>query len=82
MNYTFKVQSVQDGGTSLEKRTERVFESAYEAVLFYESFVDYGFATYGLTITLTEPNGDLYHKTFITNKAEFTDAYTRKQVVF
>lgn len=81
MTYIYKVKVQQDISTPQELRTERVFESAYEAVLYYESFVDYGTATYGLTVVLMEPNGDMYHKTFITDKAEFADYHIRKQVV-
>jgi hypothetical protein len=68
--YLFTLSAIADPGTNYEKKWEKTYNNAYEAVKDYISYVDWGFAAYGKTITLTEPNGKTHTKTFIKPGAE------------
>jgi len=83
MKYTIK--TIADEGTPYEKVRETEFASAIEAVNYYNGITDYGFASYRYTVIFTEPNGDMYHKSFPAHASgesvRFEERTIRYQVV-
>jgi len=81
----YKIVTIKDEGTSLEKRNEKIYTSAIEAVNHYENIADYGFATYSYTVILIEPDGSMYHKTYPAHASgvpiTFEERTIRYQVV-
>jgi hypothetical protein len=66
MEYIFTLESVTDFGTPFEKRYTKTFTDATKAVRFFDSYVDHGFASFALIVTLTQPNKLTDLKVFYT----------------
>lgn len=80
INYTFRLEVVSDPDTPYEKKLERNYTNALEAVNAYNSYVDYGMAAYERFITMIEPNGQVHSKSFSTRGASFADKVIRYQI--
>jgi hypothetical protein len=79
-DYTFRVIAVIDRGTPFTKRVETQYKSAIEAVRAYDSYVDFGFASYQLEVDMIEPNGNVTSKVFKTEGARFAERTIRYQL--
>ena len=81
----YKVVTVADESTPFEKRYEKIYTSAIDAVNHYNNIVDYGFSAYGLTVILIEPDGSMYHKSYPSHASgmpvTFAERTIRYQVV-
>ena len=60
MDYTFKIQVIEDGVIVFSKR----YNNALEAVTAYNKFIDYGNCQMWREVVLLEPNGKAHAKVF------------------
>jgi hypothetical protein len=78
-NYTVII--TQDLDTPFYDRVEKTFNNAVEAVNFYNSVNDYGFAKHAKTVAIIEPSGATTSKTYKTEGIVFRERVVREQVV-
>lgn len=76
MEGTYSIFVLTDG----KETWKRNYDNCVDAVNSYNKFVDHGFCTFDLTVTLVEPSGKLHTKTFLypySNDAERKEALKR-----